>query len=78
MRGANVDYVRVAANSVVQMMKTDLSITCGKPRLQYLHGDCVVLCIVECNVANLIRRVRDVRIVSIRCTYLGRDACSIQ
>jgi len=57
MRGANVDDMGVAVNLMVDMIKADLVcyIVFVQQSLQCIHGSCVILGIVEGNVANLMR-----------------------
>ena len=55
MGGTNVDYMCIAADTVVQSVKFNRCrcLTLGKSKLQLLHCDCVVLGVIERDVANL-------------------------
>jgi len=57
MRGAYVDDVRIIADTVVQAIETNLCqcLTFIKQRVQLFHSNRIILCIIKCDVANLMR-----------------------
>jgi len=50
-----VDDVRITSDTMIQMIEVDNNgrLTFAEPKLQLSHSDCIVLGIVECEVANL-------------------------
>jgi hypothetical protein len=55
MRAADIDYVCVASDAVIQMVEVDRDgrLAFREQSLQLLHRYCVVLGVVECEVADL-------------------------